>query len=149
MLNPIVPMLPPAEPAAGADAFAVAGLGGLDAARWRSAFAHAGGDAPPPLARTLPEPAPDAPADALADWPPTAQRELPFECQLMNGPLAGAWLVLRIEPAAGSAGGMLPRLTLQVSPACVAAWRARGVDLAAALAAAGPVVLEVSAGDGA
>ena len=104
--------------------------GGLDAARWRSAVAQA-------AAETLP---------GLADgrWP-VALADPAFECQLLNGPLAGARLLLRAEPAAG--GGLLPRLVLQVAPATLATWRARGVDLAALLAAAGPVVVEPCAGD--
>lgn len=106
--------------------------GGLDAARWRSAVAQA-------AAETLP---------GLDDgrWPDALSAQ-PFECQLLNGPLAGARLLLRAEPAAG--GALLPRLVLQVAPASLAAWRARGVDLAAVLAAAGPVVVEPSAGDAA
>lgn len=96
-------------------------------------------------AQPIPEPGAAGLAEAPCGWPPAALRELPFECQLLNGPLAGARLVLRIAPAAG--GTALPRLALQVSTACVAAWRARGVDLAAALAAGGPVVLEIDGGD--
>lgn len=128
MLSPIATTLPPgpATPAPSAST----STGSPDAARWHSAFAQA-------AAQALPGPGDDCLPAALAD--------LPFECQLLNGPLAGARLLLRIEPGAGAA--LLPRLVLQVSPACLAAWRARGVDLATVLAEAGPVVVEASAGD--
>jgi hypothetical protein len=125
MLRTIGP-LPPA-PGPG---LAPPATGALDAARWRSAFTQAAAEALPALA----EPA----------WP-AALADLPFECQLLNGPLAGARLQLRVEPGAG--GVPQPRLVLQLSPASLGAWRARGVDLAAVLAAAGPVVVEACAGD--
>ena len=117
-------------PAAPGPGLAAPATGALDAARWRSAITQAAGEALP----TLAEPA----------WP-AALANLPFECQLLNGPLAGARLQLRLEPGAG--GVPQPRLVLQVAPASLAAWRARGVDLAAVLAAAGPVVVEACAGD--
>ncbi len=104
--------------------------GGRDAARWHSAFT-------PAAAAALP-------GTANNPWP-AALADLPFECQLLNGPLAGARLLLRLE--AGAGGAALPRLVLQVAPASLAAWRARGIDLAAVLATAGPVVVEASAGD--
>jgi hypothetical protein len=125
MLNTIAAAALPPGPATAAPL-----PGGPEAARWHSAFARA-------AAQALPGMADDRLPAALAD--------LPFECQLLNGPLAGARLLLRIEPTAG--GVMLPRLVLQVSPASLAAWRARGVDLAAVLAAAGPVVVEAGAGE--
>lgn len=122
--------LPPALPSTLGPGLAPPATGGLDAARWRSAFAQAAAEALPGLAEQR--------------WP-AALAELPFECQLVNGPLAGARLLLRLEPAAG--GLQQPRLVLQVAPASLAAWRARGVDLAAVLSAAGPVVVEACAGD--
>ena len=111
---------------------AVPATGALDAARWRHAFTQAAAEALPALAEPC--------------WP-GALADLPFECQLLNGPLAGARLQLRVASAAG--GLPLARLVLQVPPATLAAWRARGVDLAAVLAAAGSVVVEASAGDAA
>lgn len=117
-------------PATSAQGLPLPASGALDAARWRHAFTQAAAEA--------------LPAGAEPCWP-AALADLPFECQLLNGPLAGARLQLRVAPATG----VLPRLVLQVPPATLAAWRARGVDLAAVLAAAGPVVVEAGAGDAA